>query len=87
MDNSRDNVHEDINKKDIEGHIDDNDIEENIADDLNEEDVSDAPHLAGLGDVDHLLDDIVGILVLHHDVERRGRAVAVHRAHLGGILN
>ena len=26
--------------------------------------------LAGLCDVDHLLHDVVGVLVLHHDVQR-----------------
>ena len=38
--------------------------------------------LAGLGHIDHLLHDIIGILVLHHDVEGGGGTVAVHRAHL-----
>ena len=45
--------------------------------------------LGGLGHVDHLLNDIVGVLVLHHDVEGGGGAVAVDGAHLlneGGAL-
>ena len=36
--------------------------------------------LAGLGHVDHLLDDVVGVLVLHHDVKRGARAVRVGSA-------
>ena len=36
--------------------------------------------LAGLRHVDHLLDDVVGVLVLHHDVQRRTRAVGVGSA-------
>ena len=52
--------------------------------------------LAGLRDVDHLLDHVVGVLVLHHDVEGGGRAVRVGRADLldqdgtlgpGGVLH
>lgn len=38
--------------------------------------------LAGLGHVYHLLDHVVGVLVLHHDVQGGGRTVTVHRAYL-----
>ena len=84
MDNSQDNVHVNIDEK---RKLDDDDIKEKFVDAVNEDDVSDVPHLAGLGDVDHLLDDVVGVLVLHHDVQRRGGAVAVHRAHLRETQN
>ena len=52
--------------------------------------------LTGLGHVDHLLNDVVGVLVLHHDVQRRGGAVRVGGADLlyeespllsGGVLD
>ncbi len=39
--------------------------------------------LAGLGHVNHLLDHVVGVLILHHDVQGGGGTVAVHRTHLG----
>ena len=38
--------------------------------------------LTGLRHVDHLLDDVVGVLVLHHDVQCRGGTVRVRRADL-----
>jgi hypothetical protein len=38
--------------------------------------------LAGLGHVNHLLDHVVGVLVLHHDVQGGGGTVAVHRTYL-----
>ena len=44
-------------------------------------------YLTGLSDIDHLLDDVVGVLVLHHDVQRRGGRVAVDGADLGGRVN
>ena len=37
--------------------------------------------LAGLRHVDHLLDHVVGVLVLHHDVQGGARAVGVGGAH------
>ena len=52
--------------------------------------------LTGLRHVDHLLDDVVGVLVLHHDVQRRGGTVGVGSADLldeessllpGGVLD
>ena len=38
--------------------------------------------LTRLRHVDHLLDDVVGVLVLHHDVQRRGGTVGVSSADL-----
>ena len=38
--------------------------------------------LAGLGNINHLLDHVVGVLVLHHGVQRRARAVGVCGADL-----
>ena len=32
--------------------------------------------LGWLGHLDHLLDDVVGVLVLHHDVQRRRRTAS-----------
>ena len=52
--------------------------------------------LTRLRNVDHLLDDVVGVLVLHHDVQRRGGTVGVGGADLldeessllpGGVLD
>ena len=52
--------------------------------------------LTGLGHVDHLLDDVVGVLVLHHDVQGRAGTVRVGGADLlyeegpllpGGVLD
>ena len=52
--------------------------------------------LAGLRHVDHLLDHVVGVLVLHHDVQCRGGTVGVGSADLlneegsllpGGVLD
>ena len=38
--------------------------------------------LAGLGNINHLLDHIVGVLILHHDVERGAGTVGVGGADL-----
>ena len=52
--------------------------------------------LTGLSHVYHLLDDVVGVLVLHHDVQRRAGTVGVGGADLlykegsllpGGVLD